>query len=83
MLYLAEFYLPGSASLAAVVERARAGALTADSAGTCVTFVRAIFVPRDESCFALYEAGSGQAVAAAGARAGLAFDRVIEAVALP
>jgi Protein of unknown function (DUF4242) len=80
VLYLAEFYLPGGASLAGVVARARTGAQEAARAGTDVRFVRAIFVPRDESCFALYQAESVQAVTVAGALAGLVFDRVAEAL---
>jgi hypothetical protein len=42
--------------------------------------VRFIFVPRDEVCFGLYEARSPDAVAAAGARAEIPFDRIREAV---
>jgi len=83
MLYLAEFYLPGGASLAAVVRRARAGAAEAARAGAKACFVRAIFVPRDESCFVLYLAGSAEEVTAAGVLAGLEFDRVAEALASP
>ena len=81
VLYLAEFYLPGDASLADMVVRARAGAREAARAGADVRFVRAIFVPRDENCFALYRAGSRQAVTMAGTMAGLVFDRVAEALA--
>lgn len=83
MLYLAEFYLPRQASLADVVDRARAGAIAAGRAGADVRLVRVIFVPDDESCFALYQAGSAAQTAAAGALAGLAFDRVTEALTLP
>jgi hypothetical protein len=83
VLYLAEFYLPGGASLDGVVIRARAGAHEAVREGADVRFVRAIFVPRDESCFALYQAGSVQTVMMAGALAGFAFDRVAEALTAP
>jgi hypothetical protein len=80
VLYLAEFYLPEDASLPGVVRKARAGACRAEAE---VRFVRAIFVPRDESCFALYLAASADEVTAAGALAGLAFDRVLEALTCP
>jgi hypothetical protein len=80
VLYLAEFYLPGSSSLARVVARAREGAREAGQGGPDVRFIRAIFVPADESCFALYQAATAQAVLAAGALAGLVFDRVAEAI---
>jgi hypothetical protein len=42
--------------------------------------VRAIFVPEDETCFFLYEAGSADVVRAAAARAGLRSGRVTEAL---
>jgi hypothetical protein len=80
MLYLAELYLPRGASLADVALRARAGAGAAGT-GPPVRFVQAIFVPLDESCFVLYQAESAAAVAAAGTRAGLTFDRVAAALA--
>ncbi len=83
VLYLAEFYLPGGASLADIAARARAGAQDAARAGTDVRFVRAIFVPRDENCFALYQASSAQAVTTAGTMAGLIFDRIAEALTIP
>ena len=83
VLYLAEFYLAGNISLAGVVRQARAGAAEAALAGVDVRFVRAIFAPQDETCFALYQADSAEDVTAAGARAGLVFDRVVEALAFP
>ena len=81
MLYLAEFYLAAGASLAEVVARARAVRPGAVAAGPEVTLIQAIFVPSDETCFALYRAGSAAAVCAAGAAAGLEFDRVTPATA--
>lgn len=83
VIYLAEFYLPGSATLAHTVSRARAGAEEAARAGAQVRFVQAIFVPQDESCFALYLAFSEQQVVTAGRLAGLVFDRVVSAVCAP
>jgi hypothetical protein len=76
MLYLAEFYLPRHASLAEVARRARGGARAAASSGADIRLIRVIFVPRDESCFALHVAGSSEEVMAAGELAGLVFDRV-------
>jgi hypothetical protein len=76
MLYLAEFYLPARTTLASVAERAQVGAKRAARAGTDVAFVEAIFLPRDESCFALYQARSASDVTTAGSLAGLVFDRV-------
>ena len=79
VLYMAEFYLPGGADLAALAVRARAGAEQMAASGAAVTFIQAIFVRADESCFALYEAASGADVAGAGRSAGIVFDRVTAA----
>lgn len=79
MRYLAEFYLPArSGPITALARRARTAAEQANSAGPPVRFITAIHAPEDESCFAIYEAASPAAVAAAGALAGLMFDRVSE-----
>ena len=80
MLYLAELYLPRGASVAEVARRARAGAEATAGAGAPVSFLRAVFLPADESCFVLFRAGSAAAVVAAGTNAGFAFDRVAAAV---
>jgi len=80
MLYLAEFYLPAQTTLATLAQRAQAGAEQATRAGADVDFVEAIFLPHDESCFALYQARSAGDVTTAGTLAGLAFDRVTGAI---
>ncbi len=80
-LYVAEFYLPRGASLDSVVRRAKAGAADAVSSGYQIRFVEAIFVPPDETCLIMYEAGSADQVSFAGIRSGLDFDRVSEAQA--
>jgi hypothetical protein len=82
MFFLAEFYLPASAILADVAGRAAMGAAAAASAGAPIRLVQAVFVPSDETCFALYEAGSEADVTAAGSLAGLEFDRVAPARAV-
>ena len=79
MLYLAEFYLPAGSTLASVAHRARAGAERVAGAGADVSFVEAIFLPQDESCFMLYRAHRATDVTAAGSAARLAFDRVTHA----
>jgi hypothetical protein len=80
VLFLAEFYLSGSADLTEVVSRARAGAEDAARAGAEVRFIEAIFVAQDENCFAVYRAGSADQVTTAAAMAGLELDRVVPAV---
>ena len=48
--------------------------------GTPVRYLRSLFVPDDETCFLLYEAASAEAVRETVRRAGLAFERITEAV---
>ncbi len=61
-------------------DRARAAADALSRSGPRVRFVTSIFVPDDETCFLLYEADSATAVEEAARRAGLAFERVAEAI---
>ncbi len=46
-------------------------------------FLRTIFVPEDETCFFLYRAASADAARRAVDRAGLAFERISEALTQP
>jgi len=79
MRYLAEFYLPArGGQTAALAGRASRAAEEASRAGPPVRFITAIHALEDETCFAIYEAASPAAVIAAGALAGLTFDRVAE-----
>lgn len=79
MHYLAEFYLPGRGSdIMALARRIRAMAEQANQTGAAVRFVNAIHAPDDESCFAIYESATAEAVMAAGSLAGIVFDRVVE-----
>jgi hypothetical protein len=80
--YLAELYLPqtGSDGLREAVARARSAAQELTREGAPVRYLRSIFVPEDETYFLLYEAGSAEAVAEASARAGIAAERIVEAV---
>jgi len=57
--------------------RRAAGELTAE--GTPVQVLRSIFVPADETCFFLFEAGSPELVHEAARRASLSCDHVAEA----
>jgi hypothetical protein len=80
--YLAEAYVarPRAHELQAHERRARAAAQELTQQGVPIRFVRSIFVPADEICFYVFEAGSAEAVGAACERAALRFERVIEAV---
>lgn len=80
--YVAEAYLARSRAddLTAVADRARAAARQLTEEGTAIRYVRSTFVPEDEMCFHLFEAGSADAVSEASARAGLGEVRVVAAI---
>lgn len=52
------------------------------SDGTAVRYLRSILIPGDETCLHLVEAACAEHVAKAFERAGLAADRIVEAVDL-
>ncbi len=80
--YLVELYVSRTDAEGAAQNAARtriaAGELTRE--GTPVRCVRSMFVPEDETCFFLFEAGCAEAVRAAGRRAALVFERIAEVV---
>ena len=80
--FLAELYLPtsGPGSIAEAAARARAAAEELARDGNLLCFLRIIFVPGDETCFVAYDAATTEAVAEAGRRAGLDFERIVAAV---
>jgi hypothetical protein len=51
--------------------------------GVSVRFLRSVYVPEDETCFFLLEGESALAVAETARRAGLAFTRVEDTIAVP
>jgi hypothetical protein len=81
--YLVEVYVARGDGTAPDLgaERAQRTAEELTREGTPVEFLRAIFVPEDETCFYLYEAASADAVRVAAERAVLPFERIAEAVA--
>jgi hypothetical protein len=74
--YLAEVYI--TRANADTLARARAAAQSVGAGGTRVRFLRATFIPSDETWLLFYAAASAQAVAAALARAGIEASRVVE-----
>ena len=80
--FLVELYVSRTDAAAAArnAERARRAAERLSRRGTPVRCLRGLFVPEDETCFLLYEAGSPESVCEAGRLAGLPFEHVVEAV---
>ena len=80
--YLAELYVSRTDADGAErsARRTRLAASELTREGTPVRCVRSMFVPEVETCFLLFEAGSVEAVQAAGRRAALAFEHVAEVV---
>lgn len=79
-VYLLETYLPGSraADLIDLGERLGRAADRLSSEGMPVRYLRATFVPEDETCFHYVEAPSVRIAERLAARAGLLLDRILE-----
>jgi hypothetical protein len=80
--YLVELYVSREDSAAVESSARRAGVAAEEltAKGVPVRYVRAIFVPEDETCFFLYEAASVEAVRRAARRAGLKSERITKAL---
>lgn len=72
----------GWAELPALTASARAASERLRRAGVPVRFLRSVFVPEDDACFYLYEAGSVDAVRRAAEDARIPFQAVVEPVGL-
>jgi hypothetical protein len=81
--FLVELYVARKdvGTLERSARRARQVAELLSSEGTPVRYLRSIFMPEDETCFLIYEAGSAEAVRAAATQAELPFERVTKAIA--
>ena len=75
--YLVESYVAASAT--AFEDACRRARRTAELSAD-VGYVRTTFVPGDEIVLHLFEASSAEALDAAGRRAGLQFERIVEAM---
>ena len=84
MVYVVERYLPGLSQpeLLHSLERLERVAEELRSKGTPVRYLGSTIVPEDEACFCQFE-GDELAVAEANRRAGVPFDRIVAAVAVP
>jgi hypothetical protein len=80
--YLVDGYLPRSRSseLAELIARLREAAEALTAEGTEVRHVRSSFLPADELLLHLMEAESAEAAGEATRRAGIAPERIVEAV---
>lgn len=77
--FLFEVFVPrsGAGELGAAKERMRAAAMRVSGD---IRFVRAIYVPEDETCFYVFDAASADLVAQVTGLAGLRDGRVVETV---
>jgi hypothetical protein len=82
--YLVEVYAPrsGIADVREAVARARASAQHLSAQGVPVRYVRALFVPEDETCFHVFEASSPDDVHAASERASFPARRIVQSVGM-
>jgi len=76
-LYLVEAYVP---QLDEARARTLAGEARSAAGAMAIRHLSSIFVPEDDLCFHLLEAGSADSVREAWRRAGLPFERVVVAV---
>jgi hypothetical protein len=80
-VFLVESYLPAMPrALEEAPSSARDAAALARSQGVAIRHLQTTLVPGDETCFHLFEAASPAVVEAMVARAGLACDRIVEAL---
>ena len=79
--YMVERHLPGISDeqLAAAASGAKAATSEMTRAGTPVRYLRSTFVPGESKCYCLFESDSEEAVREANKRAGLPYERILEA----
>jgi Nickel responsive protein SCO4226-like len=84
VIYVVERYVPGisRAELERTLERLSKTAQEFWSEGAEVRYLGSTIVPEDEACFCQFEAASEELVAEINRRAGIAFDRIVSAVAI-
>ncbi len=85
MVYVVERYLPGldQRRLVPLLGKLGRAAQELRAEGTLVRYLGSTIVPGDEACFCQFEGASEKAVAEANVRAGVPFDRIVAAVAVP
>ena len=85
MVFVVERYLPGldCDALLRSLEQLEQAIAQMSSEGTRIRYLGSTIVPDDEACFCQFEADSTNDVAEANRRAGVPFDRIVDAVAAP
>jgi Nickel responsive protein SCO4226-like len=85
VVFVVERYLPGLDQERLVGLLGNLGRVTQDlrAEGTAVRYLGSTIVPGDEACFCQFDGASEEAVAEANERAGVPFDRIVAAVAVP
>jgi len=85
VVYVVERYLPGldQRTLVPLLEKLGRATQELRTEGTHVRYLGSTIVPGDEACFCQFEGASEAAVAEANVRAGVPFDRIVAAVAVP
>jgi hypothetical protein len=80
--FLVEQFWPGvtPTDFKRAAERVRASADSMAGDGTAIRFLHSTLVPRDEASFCVLEAASSSLVAEAYRRAGVGYDRILEAL---
>ena len=81
-VYLVEHYWPGvtDETFADAAERVRTAAEELARAGARIGFMHWTLVPEDENAFCVFSAFSAALVAEAYARAGVPFERIVDAL---
>jgi Nickel responsive protein SCO4226-like len=79
--YMVERSLPGFGEdqLPGAAGAAKSTSAQMTKEGTPVRYLRSTFVPQEEKCFCLFEGDSVEAIKTAQERAGLPYDRIVEA----
>lgn len=79
--YMVERHLPGFTrdQLPTAAGAAKSATEQMAGEGTPVRYLRSTFVPSEEKCFCLFDGPSEDVVAEANDRAGLPYERIIEA----
>lgn len=80
MRFIVESYVSASrGDVDDLAARARAAAVQLGDEGAPLRYVEAIFVPEDEMCLLIFDADSAALAGEASRRAGIPFERVVEA----